>query len=243
MLLSHEALHAFPRTRLGRDGPGSSKGAAALKEMSNSEFPPPCRLSGSDIPVEFERLLDEMIDFPERRAAVTAQIHDRYSRERAILVLDMCGFSRSTQAVGIVAFLTLIRRMRRICEPCFREHDGEFVDAAADNLLYLFPSAPEAIAAAREARTRLAGANEALPRDEHLFCAIGIGWGEVLCIGDGHVHGNEVNLAFKLGEDIATDGQILVTAAAHAVARDCGASHEARVTISGIELVYHEVLG
>jgi adenylate cyclase len=200
-------------------------------------------LSGSDVPVEFERLLDEMIDFPERREAVAAHIHGHYSRQRAILVLDMCGFSRSTQAVGIVAFLTMIRRMRRICEPCFREHGGEFVDADADNLLYLFPSAPEAITAAREARRRLAGANQALPRDQHLFCAIGIGWGDVLCIGDGHVHGNEVNLAFKLGEDIATDGQILVTAAAHAVAPDCGASHEARVTISGIELVYHEILG
>jgi class 3 adenylate cyclase len=211
--------------------------------MPDSEPPPPCRLPGSDVPVEFERLLDEMIDFPERRAAVEAHIHDHYSRRRAILVLDMCGFSRSTQAFGIVAFLTMIRRMRRICEPCFREHGGEFVDADADNLLYLFPSVPEALSAALEAQKQLARANEALPRVEHLFCAIGIGWGEVLCIGDGHIHGDEVNLAHKLGEDIATDGQILITAAAHTAVQDWPASREARVTISGIELVYHQIPG
>ena len=92
---------------------------ATAGAMPDRAAPPPCRLPGSDLPVEFERLLDEMIDFPERRAAVAAHIQDHYSRRRAVLVLDMCGFSRTTQAVGIVAFLTMIRRMRRICEPCF----------------------------------------------------------------------------------------------------------------------------
>lgn len=211
--------------------------------MSDHSPPPSCRSPGSDIPGEFERLLDEMIAFPERREAITAQIHNRYSRQRAIVALDMCGFSRTTQALGIVAFLLMIRRMRRICEPCFRAHRGEFVNADADNLLYLFGSVDEAVAAAREAHKRLAGVNDASLEAERLFCALGIGWGEVLCIGDGHIHGDEVNIAHKLGEDIAGDGQILLTAAARAAAPTGIVTREAEVHISGLALVYHEVIG
>ncbi|MEM7650144.1 MAG: adenylate/guanylate cyclase domain-containing protein, partial [Cyanobacteria bacterium P01_A01_bin.70] len=64
----------------------------------------------------------------------------------------------------------------------------------------------------------------ALEATEHLLtelnaidihASIGIGYGEVLVVGDHNLYGNEINLASKLGEDIAGDDEILLTAAAH----------------------------
>ena len=196
----------------------------------------------SDIPADFERLLDEMIDFPARRAEITARIHAGHAQRKTVLVLDMCGFTRTTQRLGIVAFLLMIHRMRRLCDPCFREHGGEFVEANADNLLYLFSTPGEAIAASRAAQAHIAGINETLPEDERLHCSIGIGCGDVLCIGPGHIQGNEVNLAAKLGEDIAGQGQILLTAAARAAVPAEVLTREAAVSIAGLELRYHEVV-
>ena len=198
--------------------------------------------SRSDIPADFERLIEEMIEFPERRAEISARIHAGYARRMAILVLDMCGFTRTTQRLGIVAFLLMIHRMRRICDVCLRQYGGEFVEANADNLLYLFPTPGEAIAAGRAAHARLAEINESLPDGERLECAIGIGWGEIFCIAPGHIHGNEVNLAAKLGEDIAENHQILITDAARADAPAEVLTREATASISSIELRYHEVL-
>lgn len=198
--------------------------------------------SRSDFPTDFEGLLDEMIEFPERRAEITARIHAGYARQKTILVLDMCGFTRTTQRLGIISFLLMIRRMRRICDPCFREHGGEFVEATADNLLYLFSTPSEAVAASRAVQAQIAGINPTLPEDERLYCSIGIGFGEVLCIGTGHIQGNEMNLAAKLGEDIADKGQILLTAATRAATPPDVLTREAAVSIAGLELRYHEVV-
>ena len=204
-----------------------------------TQLPVPSR---SDMPADFECWLDEMIEFPERREKITARIHAGYARPKAVLVLDMCGFTRTTQRLGIIAFLLMIHRMRRICDPCFRELGGEFVEANADNLLYLFSTPGEAIAASRAAQAHIAGVNETLPEDERLYCSIGIGAGEVLCIGPGHIHGNEVNLAAKLGEDIAEKGQILLTMAARAATPSDVETRESAVSIAGLELRYHEVV-
>jgi class 3 adenylate cyclase len=196
----------------------------------------------SDLPPDFERLLDEMIEFPERREEITARIHAGYSRRKAVLALDMCGFTRTTQRLGIVAFLLMIHRMRRLVEPCFLEHGGEFVDARADNLLYVFDTPAEALAASLEAETRTAVVNENLAIEERLFCAIGIGFGEILYLGSGLIQGNEVNLAAKLGEDIAGNGQILLTTAAREALPADLPAREAGVSVSGLELVYHEIV-
>jgi adenylate cyclase len=89
----------------------------------------------------------------------------------------------------------------------------------------------------------LAKVNATLPAEDHLFCAIGIGFGEVLCLSECNVHGYEVNIAFKLGEDVAQDGQLLLTEAAYAALGAAAPPARANVTaVSGLELRYFEVL-
>ena len=58
-----------------------------------------------------------------------------------------------------------------------------------------------------------------LPEEKVLLC-LGIGFGRILRIGDTDVFGTEVNVASKLGEDIAKRDEILVT---HAVRDVVGA--------------------
>jgi class 3 adenylate cyclase len=57
--------------------------------------------------------------------------------------------------------------------------------------------------------------NRARPEDERFHFSYGIGYGEVLDLED-DVFGLEVNLASKLGEDLARPGQVLLTPAAAA---------------------------
>jgi adenylate cyclase len=51
--------------------------------------------------------------------------------------------------------------------------------------------------------------------DSHIQYCIGIGFGRVLLLSN-DLFGDEVNVAYKLGEDVARSGEILVSEAAHA---------------------------
>ncbi len=53
--------------------------------------------------------------------------------------------------------------------------------------------------------------NKKKPDEEDVLLCVGLGYGQVLRIGDADVFGREVNAASKLGEDIAKAGEILVT--------------------------------
>ena len=54
---------------------------------------------------------------------------------------------------------------------------------------------------------------------EKVLLCVGIGYGEVLRVGDTDIYGAEVNAACKLGEDIARAHEILITGAGAREAR------------------------
>ena len=189
---------------------------------------------------DLDRLLGEMIERPEAEAEIAAQIDRDFGEERAVMVLDMSGFARTTQRRGITAFLLMIHQMRRIAEPVVRDNGGLVVKAEADNLFCLFPGAPEAVAAAREIVRLLGSVNLLLPEDRRLHASIGIGYGRILNIDEDDLYGDEVNLASKLGEDIAGRGAILLTEAAKAQTDAAGIPTRAEtVSVSGLTLTYH----
>ena len=67
---------------------------------------------------DLERLLNEIIDHPELREEITEAIENTFAQEKAVLILDMSGFCRTTHIYGIVSFLLMIHRMQLICRPC-----------------------------------------------------------------------------------------------------------------------------
>lgn len=188
-----------------------------------------------------DELLSRIIDHPELRGDISAEIEQTFTQRRAVLVLDMSGFSRTTQIHGVVSFLMMIHQMRLLAVPTIEAKGGVLVKAEADNLYCLFDRVGDAVRAAREITRQLSTVNPLLPAGRELYASIGIGFGDILVLGDEDLFGDEVNLASKLGEDVAQGGMVLLTEAARAALDADVATTEERASISGLTLVYHVV--
>ena len=189
-----------------------------------------------DDEAELSRLLDARNEHPESLAEIDGEIWRRFGRTRAVLVLDMCGFSRLTMRYGITHFLAMIRRLQTIVRPVIAQGGGHVVKTEADNVFATFDDVPEALATARAIQRSLDTANAFLPEDWDLHAAIGIGYGPILLIGDADLFGSEMNIASKLGEDVAARGEILLSSGARErIAAEIEAT-EIPVQLSGLAL-------
>jgi adenylate cyclase len=186
-----------------------------------------------------DELLSRIIDHPELRVEISEEIERDFTQRRAVLVLDMSGFSRTTQVHGVVSFLLMIHQMRLLAVPTIEAFDGTLVKAEADNLYCLFDGVEQAVSAAREIMRQLSTVNVLLPATRRLYASIGIGFGDLLVLGGHDLFGDEVNLASKLGEDVAQGGMILLTDAARGQLDAAVQTTEERASISGLTLVYH----
>jgi class 3 adenylate cyclase len=189
---------------------------------------------------ELERLLAMRNEHPERLGDIDRQIHEEFAETHAVMVLDMCGFSRLTARYGIIHFLSMIHRLHGIVLPIIRAHDGTVVKTEADNVFAVFPDVPPAVVTAIEIQQRLDAANVFLPEDWDLHASLGIGYGELLMIGDDDMYGNEMNIASKLGEDIAGRGEVFLSEAAHARAE--GRYESRQIPISAMVVTAYKLL-
>ena len=163
-----------------------------------------------------DKLLDQRNERPEQLHDIDAKINQRFCQTHTIFVLDMSGFSQRTLRYGISHYLAMIRRMHTIVLPIVARSRGRVVKTEADNVFALFRSVPEALEAAAEINEALARVNAGLPADWDILVGIGIGHGPLLVIGKEDVFGSEMNLASKLGEDVASGGEVLLTESAAA---------------------------
>ena len=163
------------------------------------------------------RLLSERNQMPASGTGVIdAAIEQAFVRSVAILVLDMCGFSRITQSHGIIHFLAMIHQMEQAARPAIEGNGGEVIKQEADNLFAVFATPEQALEAALDTLRALSAMNTVLPPERALNVSAGIGFGPTLVIAREDLFGPEMNCACKLGEDIAGPGEILLTEAAHA---------------------------
>jgi class 3 adenylate cyclase len=190
------------------------------------------------------KLLDELGEHPERIEDVTARIEEVFQQERCVMVLDMSGFTRATQQGNIISFLLSINQMQRLVTPVVEDQGGIVVRAEHDNLTCLFDDVVQAIEASRQITGRLQSANVILPADRELYASIGVGFGPILNVENEAIYGNEVNLASKLGEDIASLGDVLLTPSAFERIERSGIECEKKtVSVSGLDLDYYVVTG
>ncbi len=169
------------------------------------------------------------------RARVEEALWQRFGVEKAILALDMSQFSLTVRRDGILSYLGSIRSMQLATEPIVRANGGEVVKCLADNLMAVFGSADEAVRAAVNINQALAGAG--------ITVGIGIDYGRFLMIPERDCYGDPINIAYKLGEDLARPKEILITAAARERLRP-GFPHalsEQPVSFSGLQLVVYGV--
>jgi class 3 adenylate cyclase len=207
-------------------------------ETSTNDEPAARRNSRANL----DRLLTRLIEYPERHEQIARSIEDIFGQEKAVMVLDMSGFARTTQQHGIVWFLLMIHQMQLVARPCIEAQGGLVVKSEADNIFCLFETVASAVHAAREINDNLNSANKLLPEDRRLCVSIGIGCGRILNLEDRDIFGDEVNLSSKLGEDVAGDGDILLTnsAAAQLAGTDIK-THEQMLCISDLTLTYYSV--
>lgn len=138
------------------------------------------------------------------------QLEAKGVQELAILMSDSSGFSRKTFEYGIVQFLAVMTHCYDHLIPIVVKHRGLCLANNADNLVTIFPDADAAVAAAVEMHQWLARYNADRPDFEQFNICIGIHWGKVLRLRD-NIFGSKVNVAAKIGEDLAAKDEILVT--------------------------------
>lgn len=192
---------------------------------------------------EFARMLARWADLPPwERPLVEAEIREVFQDDLAVLVLDMSGFSDTVLRHGITHFLAKIHEMRSLAVPAVQRHGGEVVKFIADDVLAVFPTTVAALTAATEivAATRTDDLERS--QDMQFEVAIGIGCGPVLHVPGVDLWGDEVNRAFKLGEDTAGPGEIWLTRCAHDALGGRGPEFERiDVSVSGLSLEAYRV--
>ena len=193
----------------------------------------------------FYLLIDELLQAaPESRAAGEKRIRDAFEVERAVFVLDMSGFSLAVRRSGIVAHLCQIRRVQRLALPLIEDHGGEMVKCEADNILAVFTDAEHAVQAAIAINRAVATLPQAAGHGAALTVGIGIDQGRLLLIPGKDAFGDPVNVAHKLGEDVARGSEILVTEEAARTLRTMPGyrTEPLALSLSGLELHAFRIL-
>ena len=157
------------------------------------------------------RLITERMAPGADTARIDARIWDLFGEEWAIVFTDLAGFSRNVDAFGIIHFLQTIFESERILVPVIDEHDGILLKIEGDSMLIIFRNPLKALKAVAGMQAACNLYNEGRTKAEQVLLCAGVGFGQVLRIGDADVFGKEVNSASKLGEDTAKAGEVLVT--------------------------------
>ena len=151
--------------------------------------------------------------------AVDQRIWDLFGETWAIMFTDLSGFSRQVEKFGILHFLQIILEHKELLSPIIQKHDGVLIKIEADSLLVIFRRTASAVKCAVEMQRVLRQFNLNRPPETEILLCVGIGYGEMLRVGDLDVWGREVNAASKLGEDTAKAWEILLTKSAVESAR------------------------
>lgn len=167
-------------------------------------------LTGHD---EFDSLIADFSDEsdPEKAEEVRQRIWDKFGTKGAVFISDMASFSSTSRKVGVCHFLKMIHRTRQIVAPVIEANRGVLLKCDADNCYAFFKSADDAIRASFDVNGALFEANDRFDLGEQVNLSVGIDFGRVLLIGDIEFFGDPVNTASKLGEDLATRNEVLVT--------------------------------
>lgn len=155
---------------------------------------------------QLRHLLRERNLHPEKSRQIDATIDHYFAEIHAVMVLDLSGFSKTTEEEGIISALAMIQKMDDFVVDIIHQKSGTVIKFKADNVYAVFPTVEQGVAAAIEMIQKL--------EDTKIQVSMGIGYGKLLMLDGIELFGNELNLAAKLGEDIAQPQEILLTESA-----------------------------
>lgn len=188
----------------------------------------------------FEELLQQYIeqDDHQRRKPIEEQLWREFGATKAVLVMDLSRFSMLTQKYGIVYNLAMVYRMQSVSQPLIEREGGQIIKYEADNCFAVFDDVYPAVRAALSINRAFTELNANTDEKFDILVGTGIDYGEVLLVEGPDYFGMAVNRASKLGEDIASGGEILITKSAfERMPADSHVHAEPlELTISGLKL-------
>ena len=152
---------------------------------------------------------------PQARPGLDCSHFPKLFRPKAIVFTDTDDFTKIVARRGILHFLMLFDRAVKAAALAVQRHGGNIVKVEGDSLLLRFDDVASACRAVGGIEAALRRLRRGQPKDEFLAFSYGIGFGDVLDL-EHDVFGLEVNIASKLGEDMAKRGEVLLTPAAAA---------------------------
>ena len=193
-------------------------------------------LKGSS--VRLWQLVEERMQPDADLEAIDQRIWDLFGEEWAVVFTDLSGFSRQVAKFGIIHFLQIIREQQRMLLPLVAAHDGILIKAEADSFLLLFKKPHQAVRCCIAMQKACQAYSARRAAEEQVILCCGIGYGRILKIGDDDVFGHEVNLASKLGEDVAKANEILVTRAVMNAVADAFSVEEQQREYAGEQICW-----
>ena len=134
-------------------------------------------------------------------------MNKRFTKKKAVLVIEMYEQAEVAHEHGVLPFIDMVLTMKRHCGMAVKHRHGKCVRSIETKIIgqimALFDRPIDCMRAAIEARYRC--------RDEEFNLSIGAGFSEILDLNACNAFGDAVNMAFKLGEDVAKGGEILIT--------------------------------
>lgn len=140
---------------------------------------------------------------PSERIALEADLWARFGTEKTVLILDMAGFTTKVQKHGLLFFLRKIRYMQSVVAPLLVQWRGELVKFEADNAYAVFAQPLDAVHCALRIHDTFQYLADGLPDVDDVVVSIGLARGRILMIPGHDFFGDAVNIASRLGEDIA----------------------------------------
>ena len=136
-------------------------------------------------------------------------------RKRAVVFTDTADFTLRTARDGILHFLMVFDTVATLAEKVVKKTGGEMVKVEGDSLLLRYEDANAAVLSVLALDDALQVYNRGRAENEQVHFSYGVGYGDILDTDD-DMFGLEVNLASKIGEDLAEPGEALLTASAAA---------------------------
>ena len=163
--------------------------------------------------VEFDSLIGAMASErdTEKSETIRQQVWDEFGVEGAAFISDMASFSSTSRKIGVCHFLKLIHRARQIIGPIIESNNGLLLKFDADNCYAYFKSPDDAINASFEINGAIFASNDKHGLTEQIYLSVGIDFGRILLVGDVDFFGDPVNTSSKLGEDLGTRDEVLIT--------------------------------
>jgi class 3 adenylate cyclase len=189
---------------------------------------------------------DQFFDVLRKRTKRNAQRIDKEIEQRSlddvtVMMVDSSGFTRKTHAYGILQFLAVMTHCYDRIIPRLEARGGITLSRNADNIVALFEKPEDAVGAAIDMQQWLLKRNIGKHDSEQYSVCIGINSGTVVRLAD-NIYGDMVNIAAKLGEDVAAKDQILVTGVvAERVGKRFDIKYDHTIEIGKEVVALHEV--